>query len=69
MTSQFLRERQVRETFAPVSRATLWRWVKLGIFPPPYKLCSLGGGAGAVAWKVAELEEWANQRELANSVR
>jgi prophage regulatory protein len=35
-------------------RATVWRWVKAGLFPAPVKI-----GPNSVAWKEHEIEEWA----------
>jgi len=35
----------------PVSAATLWRWVKEGTFPAPFKL-----GPNTTVWNVDEVE-------------
>jgi len=35
----------------PVSTATLWRWVKEGKFPKPFKL-----GARVTVWDAAEVD-------------
>lgn len=35
------------------SSATLWRWVKAGLFPQPVKLA-----AGVTAWRVADVRAW-----------
>lgn len=37
----------------PVSPATIWRWVKDGKFPQPFKL-----GAGVTAWHAADIEQF-----------
>lgn len=37
----------------PVSRVTIWRWVKLGVFPKPVKL-----GEATTVWKISEIDEW-----------
>jgi len=37
----------------PVTKVTIWRWVKLGEFPKPVKL-----GEATTAWKISEIEEW-----------
>lgn len=37
----------------PVSKATIWRWVKTGTFPAPFKL-----GAGVTGWYAVEVDEF-----------
>ena len=37
----------------PLSAATIWRWVKLGMFPAPVRL-----GPQVTAWKVEDLDAW-----------
>jgi predicted DNA-binding transcriptional regulator AlpA len=37
----------------PVSPATIWRWVKQGLFVQPYKL-----SPGVTVWNVDEVEAW-----------
>ena len=39
------------------SPATLWRYVKAGLFPRPYKL-----SARITAWKVGEVRAWISAR-------
>ena len=41
-----------------ISRTTLWRWLRSGQFPPPVRL-----GPGRVAFREADLIEWAAARE------
>lgn len=36
-----------------VSSATLWRWVKDGVFPKPMKL-----SANVTAWRMGDVREW-----------
>ena len=36
------------------SRASIYRWVKAGTFPAPYKI----GGGGSIAWKRSDYNEW-----------
>ena len=63
--SAFIRESQLvrnpkRPTIPaplPFSAATLWRLVKAGLFPKPYKLA-----ARVTAWKVGEVRAWLNAR-------
>lgn len=53
----FLRLKQLRQ-FIPMSRATVWRRVKLGQFPKPVQL------AGAVtAWRVEDIRSWMRERK------
>jgi prophage regulatory protein len=41
----------------PVSPATIWRWVKAGKFPPPFKL-----GANVTCWDLDEIDAYLAQR-------
>lgn len=41
----------------PVSPATVWRWVREGKFPKPFKL-----GASVTVWDVALVEEFIKRR-------
>ena len=43
----------------PVSPATIWRWVKNGTFPAPFKL-----GQNTTVWDASEVDAWlANRKE------
>lgn len=42
-----------RPAIVPISRATLWRWVKLGTFPTPIKLSNR-----VTAWRVDDVKKW-----------
>ncbi len=46
----------------PVSGATVWRWVKLGIFPSPVSL-----GPGTTAWSVESIEQWEATHSVAGA--
>jgi len=37
----------------PVSPATIWRWVRDGKFPKPFKL-----GSSVTAWHMADIEDY-----------
>lgn len=50
--SEYMRESELLEAL-PFSRATLWRRIKDGTFPPPVKL-----GGNLNAWKRAEVTKW-----------
>lgn len=41
-----------------VSAATIWRWVKDGIYPAPVKL-----GPNSVGWRESAIREWLESRE------
>lgn len=41
----------------PVSPATVWRWVREGKFPKPFKL-----GESVTVWNLAEVEAFITQR-------
>lgn len=48
-----VRERQVLANYAPVHRATWWRWIKAGRAPKPIKL-----GGGVSAWRLSDIQAW-----------
>lgn len=55
MTNQaFYRMPAVQEWAGGVAKATIYNWIELGQFPKPVKL-----GERAVAWRTADLKEWA----------
>ncbi len=41
----------------PVSRATLWVWIKKGLFPPPVNV-----GPRVTAWRVSDVRVWLEDR-------
>ncbi len=45
-----------------VSRGTLWRMVKAGLFPPPIRV-----GTRAVRWRLSEVLEWIASRPVATA--
>ena len=49
----------IREVIAVlrVSRSTLWRWVKQGLFPKPVRL-----GPKAVRWRESDIAAWNRER-------
>lgn len=53
ITLRILREPQVVK-IAGISRASIWRRVKAGDFPAPFRL----GGGNAIGWKSDEIDEW-----------
>ena len=48
--------------FLPVSPATIWRWVKDGTFPQPFKL-----GEKTTVWNVSDVESWIEKQKKAHS--
>ena len=52
-----LRETRVLER-VDISRRTLWRWVKAGLFPEPVAV-----GPNSVRWRSDQLDEWLAARE------
>jgi predicted DNA-binding transcriptional regulator AlpA len=66
--SAFLRERQLvgdprdpnSRKLVPISRASLWRMVKSGRFPPPQKL-----GPNTTVWNVGLVRAWLLERKQA----
>lgn len=47
----------------PVSPATVWRWVRSGKFPKPYKL-----GDRVTLWDAVEVDEFLNAQRRAAEV-
>lgn len=50
--SRLINGREV-QTRTSLSRATIWRRIRAGEFPPPVRL-----GANRVAWREAEVAAW-----------
>ena len=48
------------EKLFKVSSATIYRWIKEGIFPKPVRL-----GPNMVRWKASDIEAWMMQKEMA----
>lgn len=46
-----------RKGLLPVSPATIWRWVKAGYFPAPFKLSE-----GVTCWDAVVVNEFIEQR-------
>jgi prophage regulatory protein len=46
-----------RPPLIPVSAATLWRWVKRGLFPRPVKLSER-----VTAWRAEDVQQWMSQQ-------
>ena len=59
-SSGFLRIRQIVGQLLPVTKSTLYRWIKAGKFPKPIHL-SQGADRkqGEVSlWRVSDVEKW-----------
>ncbi len=41
----------------PVRANTIWRWVRVGLFPRPVKL-----GPQVSAWSLADIQQWARAK-------
>lgn len=54
----YWRRRQV-EAVTGLKTATLYRYMKLGLFPRPHKL-----GPHTVGWTSASIQEWCNSRDV-----
>lgn len=54
--SRFVRKREVLARVG-CSQATLWRWVKLGLFPVSHQI-----GPGSVAWLEEDIDKWIADR-------
>lgn len=55
--SEWLREKALKERIQ-VSAPTIWRWVKNGTLPAPYKL-----GSNITAWRRGDIEQWESERK------
>jgi prophage regulatory protein len=55
------RRRQV-EKLVQLSRSTIYANVKAGTFPAPVRI-----GARAVAWRLADVEDWLDARPFTNA--
>lgn len=45
-----------------VSRPTIWRWAKKGVFPKPIKL-----GGGSIRWRLSDLDDWEQSKRQNDS--
>ena len=61
MEQKILRRSEVQRVTG-LSKATIWRLVKMGDFPRPIRL-----GARAVGWKSSEIADWIESRPRATS--
>jgi prophage regulatory protein len=56
--------KETARDYARCSRATLYRWVRDGIFPQPRRI-----GPKRIGWIAAELEEWVLTRSVGHRPR
>jgi prophage regulatory protein len=56
----YVRQSQLIPTIVPFSSATLWRKVKTGEFPRPFKLSER-----VTAWAVEDVRAWMQSRSVA----
>jgi len=61
MTDRILRQQEVRQLIGNPSRATLYRWIQRGEFPPPVTL-----GGGSVGWRESVVQSWIEDRPKAD---
>ena len=52
-----------RKGILPISRATLWRWIKAGSFPQPIRF-----SGRVVVWKESDITAWLAAQEQASAV-
>ena len=52
-------KRPERGSYLNVSRPTLWRWVKTGVFPAPVRM---GGSSKVVGWPVEVVRAWIEEQ-------
>ena len=56
---KLLNQRAVCETVS-ASRATIYRWIKKGVFPKPIKI-----GEQTIRWRESDIANWMNQKKAA----
>jgi prophage regulatory protein len=57
MTNTLIRRSEV-ENMVRLSRSTIYAMISRGEFPPPLKI-----GRRAVAWRLADVQEWIDRRQ------
>jgi predicted DNA-binding transcriptional regulator AlpA len=67
MTTRIIRIADIATTptktgLLPVSPATVWRWVRNGQFPQPFKL-----SAGVTAWHLSDIEQFITNSSAATA--
>lgn len=60
----YTRQNQLIPGIVPISKSTLWAWVKDGKFPKPVKL-----GPRTTAWKVSEIRDWIDSHASSETVQ
>jgi predicted DNA-binding transcriptional regulator AlpA len=55
--AEVIRQVELLETLS-VSRSTLWRWEKEGLFPPRLRL-----GPNSIGWKRRDIQKWLKSRK------
>lgn len=58
MTDKILRRVEVQKLTGGQSKATIYRWVKNGEFPPPLRL-----GGNSVGWRESDVQAWVASRQ------
>lgn len=53
---KYLSDKHLAERYE-VARATIWRWVREGKFPSPFKI------QGCTRWKLSDIEQWEEKQE------
>jgi predicted DNA-binding transcriptional regulator AlpA len=56
------KNRPAERGMLPVTKVTLWRWIRDGDFPKPIKL-----GANRVGWRESVVRRWLDERERASA--
>ena len=60
VNDRILRRTEVQKMIGNPSKATLYRWIKNGEFPPPRRL-----GGGSVGWLESTITDWMRSRPVA----
>lgn len=60
---KFIRFPVVKGMAGGVGRITLWRWVKAGLFPAPYRI-----GPNTSAWLEADVLAWIEAKKRGSAV-
>ena len=61
-TATYIRQAGLLPAVLPISPATLWRWVRTGAFPKPYRLST-----NVTAWLIADVRVWIESKRVAST--
>ena len=57
-TTRYYRMKRILSDILPVNESTIWRWVKSGKFPAPFKLADK-----CTVWNAQEVDAWVRSHQ------